>query len=372
MRDIWKSYLLAPFTFMSVVIGGGYATGRELVEFFMRAGPVGGLLAMLVATLVWSVVIAITLELARVARTYDYRSFFRELVGRGWLLFELAFVALLLLTLAVLGAAAGEIARGLVPMPVWVGTLLFLAAVVLIVWRGRGAIEKFLSLWGLTLYVGYFAVLIACLTGLSDRISQALALQDAVQPGWFTSGLTYAGYNVVVVPALLFCARELTSRRHALVSGLLCGPIAMIPGLTFYVAMLGRYPEIMQQPVPLQMLLDSINAPIVAIVIQIAVFGTLVQTGIGVLHGFNERLMQQRLERGAKDSQGLRIAVSVAFAVIAVVLATKIGLIGLIANGYGQMAWVMIAIYVVPLLTLGVWKVFRNGTQSAAAAVDKT
>ncbi len=46
-QRIW----LPGFLFQSVLIGGGYATGRELVEFFLSAGPVGGLLGMLVATL---------------------------------------------------------------------------------------------------------------------------------------------------------------------------------------------------------------------------------------------------------------------------------------------------------------------------------
>ena len=368
LRRIWQAYLFVPFTFMSVVIGGGYATGRELVEFFMRAGPVGGLFAMAVTTVVWGVVIALTLELARVARTYDYRNFFRVLIGRGWFVFDLAFMALMLLTLAVLGAAAGEIARGLIDMPLWAGTLIFLAVTVVIVWRGRETIEKFLSLWGLTLYIGYFAVLVACLTGLSDRIEQALALQDAVQDGWITAGLTYAGYNVVVVPALLFCARDLLSRQQALISGFLCGPIAMIPGLMFYIAMLGQYPEIMDQPVPLQLLLDAIDSPISAIAMKVAIFGTLVQTGIGVLHGFNERLIQQRLERGGTDSQTLRVTVSMGLAVTAVVLATQIGLIGLIAKGYGTMSWVMIGVYVLPLLTIGSWKIF-SGWRLPAATV---
>ena len=75
-----RRILLPGFVFQSVVIAGGYGTGRELAEFFLMEGPVGGLLAMLVSTLLWSLVCAVTYDLARVAGTYDYRTFFQKLL----------------------------------------------------------------------------------------------------------------------------------------------------------------------------------------------------------------------------------------------------------------------------------------------------
>ena len=39
----FQRYLLPGFAFKAVVIGGGYATGRELAEFFLPSGPRGGL-----------------------------------------------------------------------------------------------------------------------------------------------------------------------------------------------------------------------------------------------------------------------------------------------------------------------------------------
>jgi len=35
-------YLLPGIVFQSVVIAGGYSTGREIVEFFLNFGPGGG------------------------------------------------------------------------------------------------------------------------------------------------------------------------------------------------------------------------------------------------------------------------------------------------------------------------------------------
>ncbi len=53
----FKRILLPGLVFQSVVIAGGYGTGREIAEFFLTHGPLGGLLAMLlVSTVIWSVV----------------------------------------------------------------------------------------------------------------------------------------------------------------------------------------------------------------------------------------------------------------------------------------------------------------------------
>ena len=42
----FQKYFLPGFVFQSVVIGGGYGTGRELVEFFLTDGPAAGLIGI--------------------------------------------------------------------------------------------------------------------------------------------------------------------------------------------------------------------------------------------------------------------------------------------------------------------------------------
>jgi uncharacterized membrane protein YkvI len=107
------------------------------------------------------------------------------------------------------------------------------------------------------------------------------------------------------------------------------------------------------------MLLHALEIPWLAPAMQIAIFGTLVQTGVGVLHGFNERLLGARAQSRARSARALRVLVTVSLSLIAMLLATRIGLIDLIAKGYGQFAWVVIAIYVAPVLTVGVWRIWR-------------
>ena len=90
------------------MIGGGYATGRELASFFLPSGPWGGLYGMLLATMIWSTVCVVTFLFALRTGSLDYRTFFRNLLGRFWPVFEAAYIAALIVILATFAAAAGR------------------------------------------------------------------------------------------------------------------------------------------------------------------------------------------------------------------------------------------------------------------------
>jgi uncharacterized membrane protein YkvI len=40
-------------------------------------------------------------------------------------------------------------------------------------------------------------------------------------------------------------------------------------------------------------------------------------------------------------------------------LASRFGLVALIANGYRVLAYILLATYILPLVTIGVWKLWR-------------
>jgi len=135
MTDFFQKYLLPGFIFQSVVIEGGYATGREIVEFFFSAGPIGGLFGMLVAMTVWSITMALSLELARITKSYDYHSFFKQTLGRFGFLFEIAYFALILLIISTIGAAAGGIISNNFGISALWGTVGMMIAVAVLVLR---------------------------------------------------------------------------------------------------------------------------------------------------------------------------------------------------------------------------------------------
>lgn len=365
----WFQRILLPgFVFQAAVIAGGYATGRELVEFFLPAGPWGGLLGMAVSMLVWSAVLMASFELARRWRAYDYRTFFKRLLGRGWVAFEIAYVLLMVIILAVMGAAAGEIAHSLFGLPRVAGSLAMIAATGAMLFFGSSAIERFLVASVGYLYLVYAVFVVWSVVAFGDRIADNFASMP-VDGGWLEAGVTYAGYNVATIPAVLFCVRHFACRRDALAAGALAGPLGMLPGVAFYIAMMGYAGEIAGEALPSAFLLAKLNAPWFEWAFQLAVMLTLVDTGVALLHAINERVANAWQERQRPMPRALRPAIATGVMLVAVYAATAVGLVDLIAKGYGTLTWVFLAIYVLPLMTWGLWLLWR-GPRDGVASED--
>lgn len=354
----FKKYVLPGLVFQSVVIAGGYGTGREIVEFFLMKGPGNGLLAMLVSMVIFSVVTMATYEFARVFRTFDYRHFFQELLGPLWVVFEICFIILIAIIGAVIGAAAGSILQETFGLPFAVGVVGIMAAVAFLVFKGSATIERVLAAWSFVLYGVYVVLFGWAFAKFGPAIRDTLA-GSTVEEGWFLDGVAYAGYNVVVATMALFVVRHLESRRDAVIAGALTGPIAMIPAALLYVAMLGVHPGVLDRPVPVNYLLEMLGSPGFQIIFQIMLFGTLIESGAGLIHALNERIDGLARERGGNLPDWTRAAIAVVFLVVASSLA-PLGLMDLIARGYGTLTWAFIALYVVPIVTWGVVRIRKK------------
>ncbi len=359
MKRFFQRYLLPGFIFQSVVIGGGYGTGRELAEFFLIHGPVGGLLAMiLVSTVIWSAVCAVSYEFARAFKSYDYRSFFKHLLGRAWFLFEICYIALLLLVLAVIASAGGSILEESFALPYALGVIGMMTAVGFLVFRGSTTIERVMASWSFVLYALFIVFFVLCFVRFGDDITAALRT-GLIEGSWLMGGMRYAAYNLASVPAVLFAIRHIETRKEAIGAGLLTGPIAIIPGLLFYLAMIGQYPAILDRPVPANFLLEILGSRAFQLMFQVVLFGTLIETGTGMIHAVNERIAAVYEERQRSMPGYLRTTVALGLLVFAALLA-RFGLINLIAKGYGTLTWFFLLIFVIPILTWGVWKLKAN------------
>ena len=353
----FKRYLLPGFAFKAVVIGGGYATGRELAEFFLPAGPWGGLAAMALATVIWSLVATATFWFARQTRTRDYRSFFQALLGPGWIVFELAYAAFIVLILAVFGAAAGAIAAATLGVPPILGTLALMAAIGGCVAFGNIAVERLFAWVSVLLYAVYAMFLVLALSHFGPAISGAFANSPPPAPGWVLGGITYAGYNIIGAVVILPVTRHLTSDRDAVIAGIASGPLAMLPAFLFFICMCAFLPGIAGEVLPSDFMLVRLGSPVFHFIFQTMIFAALLESGTGGVHAINERIARA----SGREGLSMRMRAAIAFALLAVsmLLADRIGLVALIASGYRALAWLLIAIYVLPLLIVCGYRLAR-------------
>ena len=356
----FQRFLLPGFAFKAVVIGGGYATGRELAEFFLPSGPWGGLAGMVLATTIWSGVCALTFAFARAVHAYDYRSFFKALLGPFWIVFEIAYVAFVILILSVFGAAAGAIGAATLGLPPIVGTLALTVAIAAFATFGNSSVERLFKWVSFLLYGVYALFIVLALSRFGDRISDNF-LVSAPSDGWALGGLTYASYNVVGAVVILPVVRHLTSQRDAVTAGLIAGPLAMIPALLFFVAMIAFYPGIATETLPSDFLLQQLEIPAIHLLFQLMIFAALLESGCGAVHAINERVDNVlRARRGSGLTHRARALLAATLLVGCIFVADRFGLVALIGSGYRFLAYVILAVYVVPLIVIGLPRLIRG------------
>jgi uncharacterized membrane protein YkvI len=356
----FKRWLLPGLGVRAVVIGGGYATGRELAEFFLSKGPWGGLYAILFATLLFSIFCSLTFVAARHFRTFDYRSFFKQLLGPAWPLFELAYLLFVVLILAVYGAAAGAIGNAVFGAPLWVGTALLAVCIAAIVAFGNKAVERLFRDVSYLLYGVYALFIVLALWKFGALVPGGFEAYPQTS-GWAIAGITYFGYNIVGAVVILPVLRHLTSDRDAVIAGTIAGPLTMVPALLFFIPMVAFYPQVQSATLPSDFMLQRIGILAFHLLFQLMIFSALLESGTSSVHAINERIDHAWKARTGKSlTHRQRLTIALVVIVLCMFLASRFGLVALIATGYRALSYVLLATFILPLITVGVWKLSRG------------
>ncbi len=356
MSTWFQRRLLPGLAYKAVVIGGGYATGRELAEFFLPSGPWGGIAAMALAMVIWSAICVTTFLFSRANGALDYRTFIRALLGPAWIVFEVVYVLFVVLVLAVFGAAAGAIGAATLGAPTLVGTLVLMTAIALVTAYGNPSVERLFTYVSFLLYGVYVLFVVFSFTHFGGRIIGGFG-RPAPLHGWVTGGVQYASYNVIGAVVILPVLRHLRSNRDAVIAGVVAGPLAMLPALMFFSCMMAYYPEIAGATLPSDYLLRRLDLPVFRYLFQLMIFAALLESGTGFVHAINERIgLAWRHRRNAELGRAPRLAIALVTLIFCMLLAERFGLVTLIARGYRLFAYVVLLVFVLPLFTIGIYR----------------
>ena len=376
-------YLVPGFLFQSVVIGGGYGTGNEIAQYFGIHGMGAGIVGMIVTTLVWAVVAAATFEFCRVFKTYDYNTMSQKLLGPVGYLYEVCYIILMLIVLGVINATASSMISDLTGWTGWIGVIILSLGIIYLILRGTETIEKVLSFWSYVLYAVYAVFMSTCFVRFGPMISEAfgagrgeytkefinasgetivstiggLSLGSAI-----VDGFKYSFYNLGIVPAILYTVRECETRKQAVLCGLLAGVIGVVPAFLLLLAMGGALPEAVfnanNNGTAVSAIFAKLDMRWLYVIFEIVLFGTLIETGSGFIKAVDDRIEISAAKSGESTPTWVRPVVAVGLTLLGVAVST-FGLTGLIAKGYGTICWGFLIVYVIPMLTIGIYKIVK-------------
>jgi uncharacterized membrane protein YkvI len=368
VNKIIRYYLVPGFVFQSALVAGGYGTGREVMEYISQYGAVGGLIACFTAIAIFAVILGLSYEFGRIHLAYDYYAFMKHLLGRGWIAYEVLLLSSMILINAVILAASGQVASDLLPVPAWVGMIAMLLVIATLNYFGREAVVTAMGVTALCVTTILVLFALFAVSNQPEPLSSYFSSAETNLLPAAGGGATFALYSCLSIPLLMFAVVGQENRRQTLCAGLFAAVFAVVPALLLHLAFVANIGDLLDNELPTYWMLGMFDIEWFTSVYLLILFVTVVQTGVGVMHGLVERINDGLARANRPILSPFGSALTTVIVMLLSLGVAQVGIVDLVARGYSAIAAGMFFVYIVPLLTIGVYKVFFAQTGKLRAA----
>lgn len=278
------------FTYIGAVVGAGFASGQELLKFFVVFGQ-PGIIGAVLSGLLFSFFGAVVIGMAARERMDGYDGLLRYLFGkRVAVLFDGVTTVFLFLSLAIMLAAGSSLFQQLWGMPLWQGYLFISAIVYLTLLADLKGVFwlNALLMPGLILLTLAIAIYSLLFTGSFAAVGNSTAIAtdiNFVGKHWLWAVVLYVSYNFVlgaVVLSSLGHTASLGGKSGVAFGGIILGLMAAVISL----ALLRQDRECLTAAMPMLALAGRVHpwaGAAYSVVLWAAIITTALAIGLGLL-----------------------------------------------------------------------------------------
>lgn len=299
-----RNVLLVSGVYIATLIGAGFASGQEIISFFVRYGKIG-VLGVFLACVAFGVFAAVLLSGAAQRKVRNFEDYLSCVMPRGLckaVHFLMIVFMMSVFTVMISGAgAAGHTVFGLAP--VWGALLLCVLSLIVFTFdlRGMMAIN---SVLGGILVVGIF---LSCYYILRYREGQVFASFDQLLQNWSVSAMSYVGYNVLTAGVILLdMSSFIRTKRQAAGVGVVSGICLFALMAVLWLVLNTYYGKIPLGEIPMLTLAlrqKTLFATLYGVLLFLSIFTTAVSNGYGVIDGV-KKIASTRIAAGFVISIG--------------------------------------------------------------------
>ena len=322
--------LQVAFTYIGTVVGAGFATGQEILQFFTQYGSIA-LFTIVVATALFIVLGTKVMLLAQDIGAKSYEDLNKYLFGPRFgewfslfMLVELFSVAIVML------AGAGSVFREQLGQPFLLGITVTLLLGYFVISRGMSGIMAVNSVV-VPLMLVFSAIVFYQTTRSADFLSfDWLRQDDPYPPGraWIAP-LLYAAFNLASAQAVLVPLGASIRDRSAIRLGGLLGGIGLGALLLFgHVSLSMHAPFIFQYEIPMGLVVAGMGT-VIHLLYLLLIYAEIFTTFIANIFGLSLQLEQRlRLKRRTIVVGALLLCFAVSFVGFKTLLSTLYPLFG--------------------------------------------
>lgn len=283
--------------FTGLIVGGGFASGQEIMQFFTSFGWYG-IFGAVLAAIGFSFLGMNIVRLGSELQTTSHKEVFHYIAGRkfGTILDVLITFFLFCITVAMFAgtASAFELMFGENGA---VGSLLMAVITVLTLMLNIKNIIYIIScatpyLLAVILVIAFYSIF----TTEHSLVEQhGLAIQQsAAAPNWMVGSLLYVSYNIAAGAAMLtVIGGTVKDRKIASKGGIIGGILLGVLILLINIAMFVKMDVIQHTEMPILELAVNIH-PYVGILMGIVLIGMLYSTAVGMFYSFVVRFVSPK------------------------------------------------------------------------------
>lgn len=273
---------------IALLIGSGFATGQEIIQYFVAHGHKGIYVAIILFILLSFVVYELT--------TAGFRNRFDEgndifyYYGGKYLgaFYDYFATFVLFLSFIVLVAGAGATGNQHLNLPVWVGSVSLGVVAVL---AGLLGIKKIIDIIG---KIGPLVVVIVIALGLTSIIKNYGELSHITEnlhkyqllkasDNWFLGALSYVGFNMIWLMAFVSqMGKEAKSVKELKYSSVLGAFLFSLGIVILYLGLLSVLPKIQGSQIP-NLAMATLVSPVFATVFSVLIFIEIFNTSVPLL-----------------------------------------------------------------------------------------
>ncbi len=280
---VWGNGLKWMFLILGTMIGAGYASGRELWEFF---GVESGL-AIILFTILFIISTIVILSISFNKRSKHYLPVLEALMGKKLSKLYDWMILLYLFSMTVIMLAGGGATLEVIHLPYWGGVIFISAAVIILfVWGTKG-------ITSMNAFI--IPILIACLVGtlLAFQSLHRFPIEFSMteQKNW-PAALTFTALNILPLVAVLAAiGNEMKHRGEIYVAGIGSGLLLGAVSYLYNESLLYVAGEIMFYEIPLFAILEHYPyymMLIMSTLLWFAIYTTAAAGVFGLLSRFRE------------------------------------------------------------------------------------
>lgn len=294
----FKYFFKVIVLYIGSVIGAGFASGQEIMQFFTIYGT-NGLWGVLLSALLFTYLGGLVMFLAVHYRTSSYKDIYREILGKvpGRIMDALSLI-MLPGGLVVMLAGGGAVFSEHFGLPGFLGTALIAVVVTVVIYKG---IHGVVSANAILVPIKMAVIVIVCLIALmsTQHITAGEIIEHrslSTNLNWVWSAILYVSYNMVLIVAVLSSLGKVTPLEPGLSGGILGGVALGLVAFIMVLTSLHFYPQITGYEIPLLYIASS-QASAVKTALGLLIWMAILTTAIADAHGFASRFAESNSAR---------------------------------------------------------------------------